>query len=211
MRHAARLLLVPVLVFASGCITADVKIEADGSGTLEATFDPILPTDEAKERSAFQAPGVTVQEVTLGELRTGIAGQKVPESIRVRASFTDVTKLPQAPRLARYGVEISDAGEGMKLLRVTLKPQSQGKGFDHPKPVTIRIQLPGDVVESSAKIEGRTVVWTFPAPSYIGPETMKLEAKYKVAAAPAAGTGSAPTGAKLDAPPPAKSPTPAGY
>jgi hypothetical protein len=49
------------------------------------------------------------------------------------------------------------------------------------------------VVESSAKIEGRTVVWTFPTKDFFTKPGLQMTATYKVpATAPPAGTAPAP-------------------
>ncbi len=179
-RPLVRLLLL-TLGLLGGCITADMKLEADGSGTLEAKFDPVLPSTAGEERRLFEGPDVTVEAVEVGEGRTGLTGAIAPEWVRVRVAFMDATKLSLVRRLERFKVELTDAGEDKKRLTVSIKPQTHGKGFEHKEPVTIRVHFPGEVVESSARVEGRMVIWSFPAAEFVGASGLSMHATYTVA------------------------------
>lgn len=194
-------LLVVVL---GGCFTADVTLNPNGSGTMKVTYLPMWSTTEALERKALQGPGVTVHEVKLGELSAGPGGIKIPASVDARVDFASVAELAGVERLMRFQVELADAAENTKRLTVSVKTDKPQKALPFEQPATIRIRLPGDVIESSATVEGRTVVWTFSTADYFGKPGLKMTATYKVAAlspapagedsagAPGAGTQTAP-------------------
>jgi hypothetical protein len=181
-----------------GCLTADVTLKADGSGTVEARFDPVLPTTAAQERSLFQGPGVRVETVEVGDEQIGVTGTAKPEWVRVRVAFKDVTKLSTVRRFERFKVTLTDADEGRKRLTASVVSQTHGKGFQHKDPVVIRVHLPGDVVESSAPVEGGVVTWSFPATDFVAGTAPTLQVTYKVSAAP--GEGEADRGSGTRAP-----------
>jgi hypothetical protein len=175
--------LLLVVGLLGGCLTADVKLKPDGSGTIEVQFDPVLPTTAAQERELFQGPGVTVETVEVGDEKIGVTGTAKPEWIRVRAAFKDVMKLTTVRRLERFKATLADAGDGKKRLAVSVVSQTHGRGFQHKDPVVIRVHLPGDVVESSAPAEGRVVTWSFPATDFVAGTAPTLQVTYKVSAA----------------------------
>ncbi len=187
--------LVGLVIVLGGCFTADVTLNADGSGTLQVKYDPMWPTTEQRERAAFQGPGLTVQEVKLGEPRAGRQWRKVPAWVEVKLAFASVADLAKAEQLWRFQIESADAGVGQKRLTVAVKTEAPPEGEISVKgDATLRVHLPGDVVESSAKVEGRTVVWTFPTKDYFTKPGLQMTATYKVPATAAApGAGAAPT------------------
>lgn len=214
--------LVGLVVVLGGCFTADVTLNADGSGTMQVKYDPMWPTTEPRERAAFQGPGLTVQEIKFGELRAGPQGMKVPAWVDAKVAFASVAELGQAQRLWRFQVELADAGEGLKRLTVAVKTKERKEGIPAEGEATLRVNLPGDVVESSTTIEGRTVVWKFPTKDFFTTPGLKMTATYKVPASaatpgagvkptPAAGTKPAPaTGAPAPAAGPATN-APSGH
>jgi hypothetical protein len=224
MRRVGRVravLLVGLVLALGGCFTADVTLNADGSGTLQVKYDPMWPTTEQRERAAFQGSGLTVQEIKLGEIRAaGPQGIKVPAWVEAKVAFTSVAALAQAQRLWRFQLELADAGEGLKRLTVALKAKESREALPAEGDATLRVNLPGDVVESSAKIEGRSVVWKFPTKDFFTKPGLKMTATYKVpagasggagTAAPAAGTTPAPATGAPAAAPAEKTATPSGH
>src|SRR5438093_963237 len=58
-----RLCAVLALLAASGCFVAEVRIAADGSGTMDLRYVPLMRATSQSERARFSAPGVTVESV----------------------------------------------------------------------------------------------------------------------------------------------------
>ena len=188
-----------VLAVIGGCFTIDGTLKADGSGTLEIKLDPIVPTSERNERKLFTGPDTTLDEIEIGELRTGLGGHKVPKWVRARLSFKDVTKLNRVKRLQGYKIALADAGEGKKRFSITVSRQKSAGGFTHEEPVTIRLTFPGEIVESSGRVEGKTVVWTYPAGEFFAKAKLELTATYQVAAAKPAEKAGEKSGEKHEA------------
>ncbi len=158
--------LVGLVVVVGGCFTADVTLNADGSGTMQVKYDPMWPTTEQRERATFQGPGLTVQELKLGELRPGHQGMKTPAWVEAKVAFASIADLGKAQRLWRFQLALTDAGAGQKRLTAAIKTKEPKEGIPVEGDATVRVHLPGDVVESSATVEGRTVVWTFPTKDF---------------------------------------------
>lgn len=196
------------LVVLAGCLTADATLKADGSGVIEITYDPILPTTKERARAGFTAPGVTVQEIEVKELRPGSGEGSVQQRVRTRLAFEDVGKLGQVEKLRRFAIDLTDAEHDTKRLTIAVRkgpgdPAKKSAGrFTHKEAVTIRIQCPGEVLASSAKVEGNTVLWTFPAADLFPTAEIKMTATYKLPAEKAAPAEEAVPGEK---PPPAPS------
>jgi hypothetical protein len=198
MRRSLLCGLVCLVVVLGGCFTADVTLNADGSGTMQVKYDPMWPTTEQRERATFQGPGLTLQELKLGELRTGPQGMKAPAYVEAKVAFNSVAELGKAQRLWRFKLDLTDAGAGQKKLTVAVKTKKPKEAVPVEGDAILRVNFPGDVVESSAKIEGRTVVWAFPTKDFFTKPGLQMTAIYKVpatAAAPGPGTAPAPAAA----------------
>jgi hypothetical protein len=173
-----------LLFLCTGCFTADVTITADGSGTMNVTYDPVWPTNERRERTTFGGPGVSVETLTLGEMRTGAAGAQTPSSVTARVKFESLEKLGAVEKLRWFKVSLADAGEGKRTLTVEILKADKPLGpiLAGKPPAKIRVNLPGEVTESSAKIDGTAVEWTVPAKELFA-APLKMTATYKLAAA----------------------------
>jgi hypothetical protein len=200
MRTLLTCAVLVLLVALGGCFTADVTLNADGSGTMDVTYDPMWPTSERRERQAFLGPGMTVKEITLGEMRDGAGGTTVPKSVTARVAFASVKELAQVERMSRFQIDVADAGEGTKRVTVAVKTKQAQQNIPAAGEATVRLRLPGDIVESSATVEGRTVVWKFPSADYFGKPGLKMTVTYKVpAGAGGVGAGAAGGGAPSEA------------
>ena len=216
--HVARVGLAALLVVLGGCFTAEVTLNADGSGVMQVKYDPMWPTTEQRERGGFQGPGLTLQEIKLGELRAGPQGMKMPSSVEAKVAFASVADLNKAQRLWRFQLELADAGEAQRRLTVAVKTKEPREGVAAEGDATLRVNLPGDVVASSATIEGRSVVWKFPTKDFFSKPGLKMTVTYKVppgtapTAAPAAGSApAAATGTPAPAAAPGAAKQPSGH
>ena len=180
--------LVSMIALLAGCFTADVTLNDDGSGTVALDLDPVVKTTEKAERGALTASGITVQELKIEQSKTPAQVPSSGQRVKAKVAFKDVTKLNQAKRFAWLQVKVSDAGEGKKRVEATIKTPKTNPNWKRTDPCTIRVHLPGDVVETSALKEGNTVVWTFPSKQYFTKGDKNMTAVYKTAAAkPATG------------------------
>jgi hypothetical protein len=185
MRHRAAAWF-PILIFLAGCFTADVTVKNDGSGTIKMSYDPVVKTTEETERKSLTAPGITVESLTIGQ-KNGPDG-KPAVNVETTLAVADLTKINSAARFKNFNVKIEDAGEGQKRVEAVIKNAKSAKNWTRTDPCTIRLNLPGEVVETSATKEGTsTVVWKFSSAEYFKQGELKMTAVYKVAAAAAAG------------------------
>jgi len=191
----------PVLIFLAGCFTADVTVKNDGSGVIKLSYDPITKTTEETEKKTLTAPGITVESMTLGE-KDGADGKKIA-NVDATLAVADLTKINAAARFKKFNVKIEDAGEGQKRIEAVVTTAKSTKNWTRTDPCTIRVNLPGEVVETSATKEGAsTVVWKFSSKEYFTEGELKMTAVYKVAAAaaPAAPQAGEATGDAKEAP-----------
>jgi hypothetical protein len=175
-----------VLIFLAGCFTADVTVKSDGSGVIKVSYDAVVKTTEESERRALAGPGITIESLAVQE-KAGAEG-KATSMVDATLAVADITKVNAAARFRKFDVKIADAGEGKKRLEATIKNLKTAQNWTRTDPCTIRVHLPGEVVETSATKQGTgTVVWTFPSTDYFKEGEVKMTAVYKVAgAAPAA-------------------------
>jgi hypothetical protein len=189
-----------VLIFLAGCFTADVTIKSDGSGVIKVNYDAVVKTTAESERKALAGTGITIDTLTLEE-KTGPDG-KATSIVEAALAVADITKVNAAARFRKFDVKIADAGEGKKRLEATIKNPKTAQNWTRTDPCTIRVHLPGEVVETSATKQGTdTVVWTFPSTDYFKEGELKMTAVYTVAAAaPAAAQPAGDEKAKEAAP-----------
>jgi hypothetical protein len=175
-----------VLIVLAGCFTADVTVKSDGSGVIKLSYDPVVKTTEEAERKALAGEGITIESLAL-EQKTGADG-KATSMVQTTLAVADITKVNAAARFKKFDVKIADAGEGKKRFEATIKNPKTTQNWTRTDPCTIRVHLPGEVVETSATKQGTdTVVWTFPSVDYFKEGDVKMTAVYKVAGdAPAA-------------------------
>ncbi len=171
-----------ILIFLAGCFTADVTVKSDGSGVIKVNYDAVVKTTEESERKALAGSGITIESLTLEE-KTGAEG-RATSIVQAALAVADITKVSAAARFRKFDVKIVDAGEGTKRLEATIKNPKQAQHWTRTDPCTIRVHLPGEVVETSAAKQGTdTVVWAFPSTDYFKEGEIKMTAVYKVAGA----------------------------
>ena len=177
-------------VAAVGCLTADGTLERDGTGTLALTYKGPPGATEATQRALLEAPGVTVESVSVSADHTIAATLKV----------TDLAGIAKTKLLRSATVTRTSQGEDEVLTITYTNPPGRplaDKSLPGPK---IKITLPGKVVEANEKgvVEGSTVTWSFPLDDWVAKPKWELTARYRSAAGAAA-----PTGATGTATPPA--------
>jgi hypothetical protein len=189
-----------VLIFLAGCFTADVTVKSDGSGVIKVNYDAVVKTTEESERKALAGPGLTIESIAVQE-KTGAEG-KATSMVEATLAVADITKVSAAARFRKFDVKIVDAGEGTKRLEATIKNPKQAQHWTRTDPCTIRVHLPGEVVETSAAKQGTdSVIWAFSSADYFKQGELKMTAVYKVAAAaPAAAQPAGEEKAKEAAP-----------
>ena len=174
--------LLTVLV--TGCVTADVKVNGDGSGTI--TLEYLMPTfTEEHTRKLLTAPGVTIKSL---EIRTVEGSPGLSKKTVAQLEVSNLTKLGAIPLFRLFGaqVKIADAEGGRKLMQLTVRHARKATEPPQETNNTIRVRFPGPVAESSAEIADSTVTWKFPSSEYYSKPEMKLTALYAVAPSGAA-------------------------
>src|SRR5438093_947483 len=85
-------LLAPLLACLAGCFTVDGTLKADGSGTLEMTYQVPRNATEAGERRRFASPHVTLDSLTIKD-GTAVAKLHVDEvsGLQTAEMFQNVT------------------------------------------------------------------------------------------------------------------------
>ena len=180
-----RMLLWTLLtVLVAGCVTADVKVNGDGSGTIVLEY--LMPTfTEEHTRKLLTAPGVTIKSL---EIKT-VEGSPLSSKKTVATLDVDnLTKLGAIPLFRMFGaqVRIADAEGGRKLMQLTVRRARKATEPPQETNNTIRVHFPGPVAESSAQIADSTVTWKFPSSEYYSKPELKLTALYAVAPSGAA-------------------------
>jgi hypothetical protein len=182
--------LLTVLV--AGCVTADVKVNKDGSGTI--AFEYLMPNfTEEHTRKLLTAPGVTIKSL---EIKTLEGSPKPLQKTVVQLEVSYLTKLGAIPLFRLFGaqVRITDAEGGKKLMQLTVRRGRKATEPPQETSNTIRVRFPGPVAESSAEIADSTVTWKFPSSDYYSKPEIKLTALYAVAPTGTAGGAAATQG-----------------
>jgi hypothetical protein len=160
-----------LLLAFTGCFTADAKLEADGSGTIDLEYLPAQHATIESETARFSSPHVTVREL-------------VPRAVGafLRATFDDVTKLSSAEGFSLVTVT-RDRKHGEERLRIALRNPT-------PKEVTeekhagphISVTLPGRVLAANhdAEMSGPRVSWRIPLRQYAARPLIVLSVRYAI-------------------------------
>jgi hypothetical protein len=175
-----RMLLWTLLtVLVAGCVTADVKVNKDGSGTIALEY--LMPTfSEQQTRKLLTAPGVTIKSLEIKAVEGSPAQSKKTVA---QLEVSDLTKLAKIPLFRMFGAQVKIADEGGGRKRMQLLLRRARKATEPPQETvnTITVHFPGPVAESSAQITDSTVTWKFPNSDYFSKPEMKLTALYAVA------------------------------
>jgi hypothetical protein len=171
-RRVAPLCLAVLVAGASGCLTAEGTLDPDGTGTVTIAYKVPAGMTEAAVRALLEAPGVTVESVSLGADRMASAKLKV----------TDLAGISKTKLLKDATVTQSAQGDDKTLTITFTNAPGRGaadKSLPGPK---IKITLPGPVAEANEKavVEGSTVTWTFPSlADWVARDKWELVARYR--------------------------------
>ena len=177
-----RMLLWTLLTaLVAGCVTADVKVNGDGSGTIALEY--LMPTfSEEQTRKLLTAPGVTIKSL---EIKT-VGGSPAPsKKTVVQLEVSNLTKLGAIPLFRLFGAQVRIADEEGGRKRMQLLVRHARKATEPPQETvnTISVHFPGPVAESSTQIVDSTVTWKFPSSEYYSKPELELTALYAVAPA----------------------------
>jgi hypothetical protein len=194
VRAAGRAL--PLLAFAAiavcgvGCLTADGVLDADGGGTLSVVYPVPAVTTEVSQRYMVQAPGVTVESLTISPEHTASA----------KLRMADVSALGKTVMFKDVKVTRSTEGsDGVLTIEITtLDKPLKDKDLPGPK---IGITFPGKVLEASEPgvVAGTHVQWNFPMSEFLARKTWTLKARYE-APPPSTSTTTSPAATSTTAP-----------
>ena len=152
-RSATAAMLALLAIFAVGCFTADVTLNADGSGTAEITY-AVLPNAKVDaEKARWSSPHVTLKSFTPKPNNTAV----------VQVAFDDVTKLSTADGFKQVQ-ELTRTREGdvehIKVVISNPRPTKDVKDDGRPG-IQLTANLPGPVKEANrgAEVQGNRVTW----------------------------------------------------
>src|SRR5262245_4891029 len=172
-RRVAPLCLAVLIAGLSGCLTAEGTLDRDGTGALTLAYKVPAGMTEAAVRALLEAPGVTVESISLGADRMVTAKLKV----------TDLAGISKTKLLKDATVTHSAQGDDKTLTIAYTNPPGRGtadKNLPGPK---IKITLPGPVTEANEKgvIDGSTVTWSVASlADWVGHDKWELVAHYRL-------------------------------
>lgn len=177
-----------IAVCGIGCLTADGVLDADGGGTLSVVYPVPAATTEVSQRYLLQAPGVTVESLTISPDHTASA----------KLRMADVSALGKTVMFKDVKVTRSTEGSnGVLTVEITTIDKPIDKDVPGPK---IGITLPGKVLEASESgvVAGTHVQWNFPLSQFLARKTWTLKARYE--APSGASTTTSPAATSTTAP-----------
>ena len=172
-RRVAPLCLAVLVAGLSGCLTAEGTLDRDGTGTLTLAYKVPAGMTEPAVRALLEAPGVTVESISIAADRMVTAKLKI----------TDLAGISKTKLLKDATVVQSAQGDDKTLTITYTNASSRGaadKSLPGPK---IKITLPGPVTEANEKgvVEGSTVTWSFASlADWIGHDKWELVAHYRL-------------------------------
>jgi hypothetical protein len=190
MRRAGAVLVLALA--ATGCLTAEGTLARDGTGTLTLGYRASPGATEATQRALLEAPGITVESLTVSPDRM----------VSAKLAVKDLAAISKTKLLKDATVKTVAKGDESVLTIAFVNPPARAledKNLPGPK---VKVTLPGPVVEANEKavVDGSTVTWSFSLTDWIARPKWELTARYRTA--PDAG---APTGATGSATPPTTS------
>jgi hypothetical protein len=177
-------MLIAVLVIAAGCITADGTIEPGGAARLTLSFPTVAtPQEDKAARALVTAPDVTIESLTISD---AAAGERGPRRATAKLAAKSVAPLAQVPLLRALGATVvhdaKPAGGG--TVKVELRNATPGKK-DDPQVVemmkyeaSLRLHVPGPVLETSATAKDGAVEWRFPSGDWTAGKSLALTVAY---------------------------------
>ncbi len=166
---------------ASGCLTAEGTLEGSGTGTLSLSYKGPPGVTEASQRVLLEAPGVTVESVSVSADRIVSAKLKV----------TDLAGIGKTKLLKDAAVtKTAEGGDEVLTITYTNPPAREVADKSLPGP-KLTLTLPGPVVEANEKavVAGNRVTWSFTLADWVVKPKWVLTVRYKGAAAPGGATG----------------------
>lgn len=189
--------LLPALLLAAGCITADGTLQQDGSASLTVTFGTTATAEDDKAaRALVTAPDVTIESLTIADAAPGERG---PRKATAKLATKRVAALDTLPLFRVVGTTIvhepkADGGGSFKLEVRNATPKKK----DDPDVATmnkyqalVRVRVPGPIVETSGTQKDGAVEWTFPAGDWTAGKQLALTITY--GPPPAAGPEGTPS------------------
>ncbi len=166
----------------AGCLTADGTLESDGTGKLVLGYQAPPGATEESQRALLNAPGITIEALTIGRDRMTAATLKVD----------DLAAIGKAPFFKGTTVTRSAQGDAAVLTIKVEHPKREVPDKVRPGP-TIRLTLPGQVIEANekAKVDGTHVEWAFALADWWDRAMWELTVRYR----PARATGTTTSGA----------------
>jgi hypothetical protein len=171
-RYAYAALILGSFLAASGCLTAESKLDAKGAGSMTLTYT-LGPGGLEAEKKKIEGPHVKVVS----------AEHKDSHGI-FKITFDDAQKLNTSTFFENVAVTIADVG-GNKEVTTTIVNKKPQKFADDVldkigREVRISVELPGDVVTSNAQTtKGAVVTWSFPTNDFTNQPQVVLKATYK--------------------------------
>ncbi len=158
-------------IYLAGCFTADAKLEADGTGTVDLTY-PVDPKAKPEaEKARWSSAHVTLKSFT----------PKGNNQAQVVVAFDDVTQLSSADGFVNVAVTKTRDGDDdvVKIVIKNPKPNPTAKDANGPDPV-LKVTFPGAVKEANrnGKVSGNTVTWSPPLLDMIREPALDFTARY---------------------------------
>lgn len=178
-------LLACALAPLAGCITVDGSLKADGSGTVEVTYQVSRTSTETLEKRRFASPQVKLESFAMKRDGTAVA----------KLSFDDPAKMSTLEIFRGVSIKRERDGEEERLTITRTNPDAkEGKDQGQPGP-KINLTLPGKVLEANrnAKVDANHVAWSFGLAGFLEEKTIVLTARYLVSPAEPMPSAEAPS------------------
>ena len=179
---------MPVLLVLSlaACLEVDMTVGADGSVKGTMAWDA-GPATEPEVRKLLAAEGVTVKSVEFKEIERKPTGGGAAKKVRRAIADLEATKNPDLNKIPRYKplavvIALADPDKGTRKLTVKATDKTETTAATENTDNVIKLKFPGKVAETSAKADGDTVTWAFPANDYFAKPSVDLSVVYNEAA-----------------------------
>jgi hypothetical protein len=182
MLRAGAVLLLALGV--TGCLTAEGTLSRDGTGTLTLSYKAYAGATEATERARLEAPGITIESLTIAPDRT----------VSAKVAVKDLAAIGKTRLLKDATVKTVPHGDESVLTITFVNPATRALGTKNLPGPKVRVTLPGPVVEANenAVVNGSTVAWSFSLADWVARPKWELTARYRNA--PSGGAPTGPTG-----------------
>jgi len=175
-RRRFLVLTLPLLCLAvlPGCLVSG-EINGMGAGTLTVRTRLAVPDQLESTGQKMQSP--TVRLVS--------AKADADKWATYELAFDDVTQLSTTELFKNTTFVLGDGKDGLKTLSVQYVNKKPAPMSDElleyfGRQATVRIGLPGPVVDSNATVEGQTVVWKYPLEDFTKGPAIELHATFRI-------------------------------